>query len=280
MQNGAACCSESCGQCGGVGCGTIPGTGGSSNCCASTVLLEQNFCGNGVEAPCVIQNYTPAPAGVPGVAAPFGERARAGGRGGHGVEGGGGCTVYFTRQVVLRPWAFVSLQSLSGRNTSVFSRNQSEIALMCGGGRLAFFLASSLDPVNTFSTQRASFALVSIVEPPPAYGGLLQGGSFGHGQNSTKQQHLLAPTTQRCCVVTGSSLLGTCSGIIWVLPAWRLPSARGERSGRIRSRESSRPHNSCYNSTNIDCVHSLGYYLELLYNDTQGGVFRNKCPEI
>ncbi|CAN0433891.1 unnamed protein product, partial [Laminaria digitata] len=67
VQNGAACCKEFCGQCGGVGCGSIPGTGGSSNCCASTVLLAQAFCGNGVEAPCVIQDYTPAPAGVPGV---------------------------------------------------------------------------------------------------------------------------------------------------------------------------------------------------------------------
>lgn len=28
FQNGAACCKESCGQCGGVGCGIIPGTGG------------------------------------------------------------------------------------------------------------------------------------------------------------------------------------------------------------------------------------------------------------
>lgn len=73
VQNGAACCSENCGQCGGEGCGSIPGTGGSSNCCASSVLEANVLCGNGVEAPCVIDNYTPAPAGVPGQNAPFGE---------------------------------------------------------------------------------------------------------------------------------------------------------------------------------------------------------------
>ncbi|CAM9635574.1 unnamed protein product [Pylaiella littoralis] len=71
VQNGAACCKEFCGQCGGVGCGVIPGTNGSENCCASTVLESNLLCGNGVEAPCVIENYTPAPAGVPGEVAPF-----------------------------------------------------------------------------------------------------------------------------------------------------------------------------------------------------------------
>lgn len=73
-QNGAACCAEICGQCGGVGCGTIPGTGGSNNCCASSVLMSNVSCDAGVEAPCVIPNYTPAPAGVPGTAAPYGEK--------------------------------------------------------------------------------------------------------------------------------------------------------------------------------------------------------------
>lgn len=45
---------------------------GSVNCCASNVLEDNNLCGNGVEAPCVIENYTPAPAGVPGENPPFG----------------------------------------------------------------------------------------------------------------------------------------------------------------------------------------------------------------
>eukprot|EP00752_Nemacystus_decipiens_P009057 g8086.t2 len=71
FQNGAACCKESCGQCGGVGCGTIPGTGGSESCCATDVLEANNICGNGVVAPCVIENYTPAPMGVPGELQPF-----------------------------------------------------------------------------------------------------------------------------------------------------------------------------------------------------------------
>ena len=36
-QDGDICCLESCGQCGGGGCGTIPGTGGGSNCCPTTI---------------------------------------------------------------------------------------------------------------------------------------------------------------------------------------------------------------------------------------------------
>ncbi|CAM9267001.1 unnamed protein product [Ascophyllum nodosum] len=68
VQNGAACCTESCGQCGGVGCGSIPGTGGSSNCCSSTVLANNITCG---EAPCIISDFTPAPAGNSGTLAPY-----------------------------------------------------------------------------------------------------------------------------------------------------------------------------------------------------------------
>lgn len=46
---------------------------GSENCCATDVLEANEICGNGVVAPCVIENYTPAPMGVPGVLQPFGE---------------------------------------------------------------------------------------------------------------------------------------------------------------------------------------------------------------
>lgn len=58
----------------GIGCGTLPGTGGSDHCCASSVLQNNEICGlNGKQAPCVIEGYTPAPAGLPGTVAPFGK---------------------------------------------------------------------------------------------------------------------------------------------------------------------------------------------------------------
>lgn len=46
---------------------------GSESCCATDVLEIDQICGNGVVAPCVIENYTPAPMGVPGEVQPFGE---------------------------------------------------------------------------------------------------------------------------------------------------------------------------------------------------------------
>lgn len=58
----------------GPGCGTIPGTGGRSNCCASAVLDANQPCiVNGKQAPCVIEGYTPAPATLDGTLAPYGE---------------------------------------------------------------------------------------------------------------------------------------------------------------------------------------------------------------
>lgn len=73
VQSGAACCEESCGQCGGVGCGAIPGTAGALSCCSSTILAGGVTCDGGVQAPCFFTNFTPAPAAVPGEAQPFGE---------------------------------------------------------------------------------------------------------------------------------------------------------------------------------------------------------------
>ena len=46
-----ACCKDTCGACGGAGCGQLPG--GSENCCSGTVLHNGKRCNvNGVEAPC------------------------------------------------------------------------------------------------------------------------------------------------------------------------------------------------------------------------------------
>ncbi|CAM9220243.1 unnamed protein product, partial [Sphacelaria rigidula] len=72
-QDGDVCCVEACGQCGGAGCGTIPGTGGSANCCSSTIRVSGVVCG---EPPCIIEGYTPAPAVVGGgTAAPISDDA-------------------------------------------------------------------------------------------------------------------------------------------------------------------------------------------------------------
>ncbi|CBJ32828.1 expressed unknown protein [Ectocarpus siliculosus] len=99
-QDGAICCLEICGRCGGDGCGTIPGTGGSDNCCPSTILAAGVVCG---EAPCIIEGYTPAPAVVGGgTTAPYGTSTCSNGILGYqdgpaccaancGQCGGGGC---------------------------------------------------------------------------------------------------------------------------------------------------------------------------------------------
>lgn len=72
VQDGAVCCLEACGQCGGTGCGAIAGTEGASDCCPSTIMENAagEFCG---DAPCIIEGITPAPTDVPGTPAPFGE---------------------------------------------------------------------------------------------------------------------------------------------------------------------------------------------------------------
>lgn len=54
------CCRESCGLCGGVGCGAVAGTNGASDCCPDTIIEEAagEVCG---EAPCVMDGFTPSP---------------------------------------------------------------------------------------------------------------------------------------------------------------------------------------------------------------------------
>lgn len=74
VQSGAACCEEKCGLCGGFGCGNVSGTAGESSCCSSTIIESGVGCDYGVEAPCFIRGYTPAPAAIGGVLMPFGER--------------------------------------------------------------------------------------------------------------------------------------------------------------------------------------------------------------
>jgi hypothetical protein len=42
LANGTACCAESCGACGGSGCGSRPG--GAANCCTSNINSSSKFC--------------------------------------------------------------------------------------------------------------------------------------------------------------------------------------------------------------------------------------------
>ena len=47
--NGTACCTASCGTCGGIGCDTRPG--GQDNCCVGQIT---QLCGSGQDAPCLL----------------------------------------------------------------------------------------------------------------------------------------------------------------------------------------------------------------------------------
>lgn len=55
-EQGVACCPIKCGQCGGAGCESIPGTGGRSDCCSDVILASGVECDEdaGIEAPCVM----------------------------------------------------------------------------------------------------------------------------------------------------------------------------------------------------------------------------------
>ena len=62
VADGNICCAEACnGQCGGVGCGSIVGTNGASDCCSATIALTGVPCDDA--APCVMVDgtFTPAP---------------------------------------------------------------------------------------------------------------------------------------------------------------------------------------------------------------------------
>lgn len=50
----AGCVQLHCGQCGGDGCGAIVGTAGASDCCPTQILNNNQTCGGGVVAPCIV----------------------------------------------------------------------------------------------------------------------------------------------------------------------------------------------------------------------------------
>lgn len=57
--DGTVCCAEACnGQCGGVGCGSIDGTDGATDCCSGTILMSGVSCDDSAESPCIIDNGT------------------------------------------------------------------------------------------------------------------------------------------------------------------------------------------------------------------------------
>ncbi|CAN0044702.1 unnamed protein product, partial [Ectocarpus sp. 8 AP-2014] len=100
-ENGAVCCTFECGQCGGEGCGSVPGLD-NTHCCINGVLNNQELCsvagaapcvidsGDGVAAPTPVAATTPAPVGVaptPEPVAPTPEPTAAGGGG--TVDAGG-----------------------------------------------------------------------------------------------------------------------------------------------------------------------------------------------
>lgn len=56
----AVCCANSCGSCGGSGCGSLPGGGG--NCCTGAILDSGRWCLSGdVSAPCAFYGSEPPP---------------------------------------------------------------------------------------------------------------------------------------------------------------------------------------------------------------------------
>lgn len=71
---GLGSCAENCGQCGGAGCGAIPGTAGPDACCSTSIAANGTSCQNAGAAPCIITDWvnTPAPV-VIGSAAPVGK---------------------------------------------------------------------------------------------------------------------------------------------------------------------------------------------------------------
>ncbi|CAN0414131.1 unnamed protein product, partial [Scytosiphon promiscuus] len=52
FETGGVCCATSCGSCGGVGCGSLPG--GSASCCSNVIIASGEQCSVTEEAPCVI----------------------------------------------------------------------------------------------------------------------------------------------------------------------------------------------------------------------------------
>lgn len=74
VQDEAACCAENCGQCGGAGCGTLNGTGGTDFCCSSSIIANGTSCSVTLEAPCFIEDWVPTPSPTELItAAPVGE---------------------------------------------------------------------------------------------------------------------------------------------------------------------------------------------------------------
>ena len=55
--SGTVCCSDMCDVCGGSGCGGINGTT-AHDCCLTEIFASEQYCGDDVEAPCILVNGT------------------------------------------------------------------------------------------------------------------------------------------------------------------------------------------------------------------------------
>ncbi|CAM9975342.1 unnamed protein product [Ectocarpus sp. 13 AM-2016] len=101
FRHGVACCSVSCGQCGGAGCENLEG--GASECCSHDVLATNNLCSETGVAPCVLGPVSE----VDGAA--DADTTTSSGGGTNRIAGGGR-----GRVLLVLPWAVSALLNAAG----------------------------------------------------------------------------------------------------------------------------------------------------------------------
>ncbi|CAM9347956.1 unnamed protein product [Ectocarpus sp. 12 AP-2014] len=101
FRHGVACCSVSCGQCGGAGCENLEG--GASECCSHDVLATNNLCSETGVAPCVLGPVSE----VDGAA--DADTTTSSGGGANRIAGGGR-----RRVLLVLPWAVSALLNAAG----------------------------------------------------------------------------------------------------------------------------------------------------------------------
>ncbi|CAM9363763.1 unnamed protein product [Ectocarpus fasciculatus] len=97
FRTNVACCSASCGQCGGPGCENLEG--GASECCPHDIIVAGNSCSDTGVAPCVIDTVEEVDDDTTSSGGPA-HRIAGGGRGG--------------RALLVVPWAVAALLSTAG----------------------------------------------------------------------------------------------------------------------------------------------------------------------
>ncbi|CAB1099232.1 unnamed protein product [Ectocarpus sp. CCAP 1310/34] len=102
FRHGVACCSVSCGQCGGAGCENLEG--GASECCSHDVLATNNLCSESGVAPCVLGPVSQ----VDGAA--DADTTTSSGEAANRIAGGG----RGVRVLLVLPWAVSALINTAG----------------------------------------------------------------------------------------------------------------------------------------------------------------------